>query len=142
MRTVITPMLNTVQAAGAAEAVPAVGAAWVTAVGAARATAVGAARATAVGAVWATAVGAAWATVVGAARAIAVGAVGTEACSFFIKKKTSPCLFCRRGLLLHKGQTKLHIMVCLVFKTWKEEEHDTPDCFRSPESKPGYMVSS
>ncbi|TWM25675.1 hypothetical protein CHCC14821_3078 [Bacillus paralicheniformis] len=43
---------------------------------------------------------------------------------------------------MHKGQTKLHIMVCLVFKTWKEEEHDTPDCFRSPESKPGYMVSS
>lgn len=62
-------MLNTAQAAGAAEAVPAVGAA--------RATAAGAARA----------------TVVGAARVIAVGAVGTEACSFFIKKKTSPASF-------------------------------------------------
>ncbi|KRT89728.1 hypothetical protein ACH97_204040 [Bacillus paralicheniformis] len=85
MRTVITPMLNTAQAAGAAEAVPAVGAA--------RATAAGAARAIAVGAAWATAVGAARATVVGAARAIAVGAVGTEACSFFIKKKTSPASF-------------------------------------------------
>lgn len=85
MRTVITPMLNTAQAAGAAEAVPAVGAAWVTAVGAARVTAVGAVRATAAGAVWA--------TVVGAARAIAVGAVGAEACSFFIKKKTSPASF-------------------------------------------------
>ena len=93
MRTVITPMLNTAQAAGAAEAVPAVGAAWVTAAGAARATAAGAARAIAVGAAWATAVGAARATVVGAARAIAVGAVGTEACSFFIKKKTSPASF-------------------------------------------------
>ena len=69
MRTVITPMLNTAQAAGAAEAVPAVGAARDTAVGAA------------------------WATVVGAARAIAVGAVGAEACSFFIKKKTSPASF-------------------------------------------------
>lgn len=78
-------MLNTAQAAGAAEAVPAVGAA--------RATAAGAARAIAVGAAWATAVGAARATVVGAARVIAVGAVGTEACSFFIKKKTSPASF-------------------------------------------------
>ncbi len=78
-------MLNTAQAAGAAEAVPAVGAAWDTAVGAARDTAVGAA--------WDTAAGAVRDTAAGAVRDIAAGAAGTEACSFFIKKKTSPASF-------------------------------------------------
>lgn len=78
-------MLNTAQAAGAAEAVPAVGAA--------RDTAVGAVRDTAVGAAWDTAVGAARDTAAGAARDIAAGAAGTEACSFYIKKKTSPASF-------------------------------------------------
>ncbi|MBG9697373.1 hypothetical protein ABE02_15350 [Bacillus licheniformis] len=68
-------MLNTAQAAGAAEAVPAVGAARDTAVGAA------------------------WDTAVGAVRDIAAGAAGTEACSFFIKKKTSPASFAAGGLL-------------------------------------------
>lgn len=76
-------MLNTAQATGAAEAVPAVGAA----------------RDTAVGAAWDTAAGAVRDTAAGAVRDIAAGAAGTEACSFFIKKKTSPASFAAGGLL-------------------------------------------
>lgn len=123
------PMPNTVQAAGAAEAVRAVGVVHVTA---APVIVAGAVRGIAAGAVQA-------AGVVHVTAAGAVQAAGMEACSSFGRRL--PLSFLPQGSSLHNGQTKLHIMYSF-FHHEKEEQHDTFSRFRPPESETGYLFSS